>query len=183
MSPGLLCALLGRALLAFVAGVFAYALAAVKQDTTEDERRAMQIAAAHATAGAGSAGAAEPGMGAGKGGTKARLSEHSRGSAAVPTPAQALEEETPTPSRGMLPALLERRAPWLLDPTRKTPVWAHDFSRYASLVITLVGALAHLLVTIPLAAPWRTLRALNAENELDAWKLDGLKVLWALLAL
>ncbi|KAJ7450403.1 hypothetical protein FB451DRAFT_1527538 [Mycena latifolia] len=36
--------------------------------------------------------------------------------------------------------------------------------------------------TVPLlAASW--CRALNTENELDAWKLSGLKVLWALLAL
>ncbi|KAJ7461940.1 hypothetical protein FB451DRAFT_1139979 [Mycena latifolia] len=144
MSPGLLRArapyraknaLVGGALLAFVAGVFAYALAAVKQDTfddlddaaraqavadarraalsTEDERRAMQMAAQHATAGA---------AGATKGAPKpAKLSERSRGSAAVPTP-EPTPVEKPTP-RGVLPALLERHAPWLLDPTRRTLVW------------------------------------------------------------
>ncbi|KAJ7461950.1 hypothetical protein FB451DRAFT_1496231 [Mycena latifolia] len=32
-------------------------------------------------------------------------------------------------------------------------------------------------------ASWCTLRALDVQNELDACKLDGLKVLWALLAL
>ncbi|KAJ7668113.1 hypothetical protein B0H17DRAFT_1088203 [Mycena rosella] len=56
-------------------------------------------------------------------------------------------------------------------------------AKYASLIITLVGALTHSFLTVQLAASWRTLRALDAENELDAWKLDGLKVLWALLAL
>ncbi|KAJ7450413.1 hypothetical protein FB451DRAFT_1566614 [Mycena latifolia] len=56
-------------------------------------------------------------------------------------------------------------------------------AKYASLVITLVGALTHSFLTVQLAVSWRTLRALDAENELDAWKLDGLKVLWALLAL
>ncbi|KAJ6509784.1 hypothetical protein DFH09DRAFT_416862 [Mycena vulgaris] len=56
-------------------------------------------------------------------------------------------------------------------------------AKYASLIITLVGALTHSFLTVQLAASWRTLRALDAENDLDAWKLDGLKVLWALLAL
>ncbi|KAJ7433078.1 hypothetical protein B0H11DRAFT_2122920 [Mycena galericulata] len=55
--------------------------------------------------------------------------------------------------------------------------------RYASLAITLVGGLAHSYLTVQLAGAWRTLRSLDAENDLDAWKLDGLKVLWALLAL
>ncbi|KAJ7181557.1 hypothetical protein C8R43DRAFT_941392 [Mycena crocata] len=56
-------------------------------------------------------------------------------------------------------------------------------AKSASLVITLVSALTHSYLTLQLAASWRTLRALDAENELDAWKLDGLKVLWALMAL
>ncbi|KAJ7436918.1 hypothetical protein FB451DRAFT_1417159 [Mycena latifolia] len=35
-----------------------------------------------------------------------------------------MEKETPASTpRGVLPALLERRAPWLLGPTRKTLVW------------------------------------------------------------
>ncbi|KAJ7450473.1 hypothetical protein FB451DRAFT_1527646 [Mycena latifolia] len=224
-------ALVGGALLAFVAGVFAYALAAVKQDTfedlddaarraamnTEDERRAMQMAAAHATAGAGGAN----GMGATT--TKeaprpARLSERTPGGAAAPIPASTLapvEKEKPTP-HGVFPALLERRAPWLLNPTQKTLVWGappvvsiwtpcdpprlpqcpcrtlvpscppfasgietltDDFLRYASLAVTLVGALTHSFLTVQLSASWRTppLRALDAESELDAWKLDSLK--------
>ncbi|KAJ7437012.1 hypothetical protein FB451DRAFT_1152804 [Mycena latifolia] len=119
------------ALLAFVAGVFAYALAAVKQDTfddlddtvrraamsAEDERRAMQMAGKHATAGAGA------NVGAVKGAPRpARLREHARAGAAVRAPI-SMEKETPASTpRGVLPALLERRAPWLLDPTRKTLV-------------------------------------------------------------
>ncbi|KAJ7616425.1 hypothetical protein FB45DRAFT_872888 [Roridomyces roridus] len=55
-------------------------------------------------------------------------------------------------------------------------------AKYASLAITLAGGLLHSYLTLQLAVTWRTLRALDAENELDAWKLDGLKVLWALLA-
>ncbi|KAJ6509789.1 hypothetical protein DFH09DRAFT_1374625 [Mycena vulgaris] len=46
------------------------------------------------------------------------------------------------------------------------PPLGSSSSSYASLIITL-----------------RTLRTLDAENDLDAWKLDRLKVLWALLAL
>ncbi|KAJ7461883.1 hypothetical protein FB451DRAFT_1267112, partial [Mycena latifolia] len=77
--------------------------------SAEDERRAMQMAAKHATAGAGA------NEGATRGAPKpARLSQRSRGSAAVPTPTP-LEKEKP---RGVLPAL------WLLDPTRKTLVWS-----------------------------------------------------------
>ncbi|KAJ7098573.1 hypothetical protein B0H15DRAFT_821246 [Mycena belliarum] len=55
-------------------------------------------------------------------------------------------------------------------------------AKYASLVITLVGAVTHSYLALQLASAWRTLRLLVAENELDAWKLDGLKVLWGLLA-
>ncbi|KAJ7615374.1 hypothetical protein FB45DRAFT_992914 [Roridomyces roridus] len=55
-------------------------------------------------------------------------------------------------------------------------------AKYASLTITLGGGFLHSYLTLQLVATWRTLRALDAENELDAWKLDGLKVLWALLA-
>jgi hypothetical protein len=39
------------------------------------------------------------------------------------------------------------------------------------------------VLTYHLLSAWRTLRALEAESELDAYKLDGLKVLWALLIL
>ncbi|KAJ7093808.1 hypothetical protein C8R44DRAFT_989899 [Mycena epipterygia] len=56
-------------------------------------------------------------------------------------------------------------------------------AKSASLIITLCGALTHSFLTVQLAGSWRTLRALDAENDLDAWKLDGLKVLFALLAL
>ncbi|KAJ7433081.1 hypothetical protein B0H11DRAFT_1939824 [Mycena galericulata] len=45
-------------------------------------------------------------------------------------------------------------------------------------ILVLVGDLS-----VQLASAWRTLRSLDAENDLDAWKFDGLKVLWALLAL
>ncbi|KAJ7682011.1 hypothetical protein DFH06DRAFT_1314253 [Mycena polygramma] len=55
-------------------------------------------------------------------------------------------------------------------------------AKSASLVITLAGGLTHTFLTLQLAGSWGTLRALDAESELDAWKLDGLRVLWALLA-
>ncbi|KAJ7434141.1 hypothetical protein FB451DRAFT_1470063 [Mycena latifolia] len=146
MSPGLRArapyrpknALLGGALLAFVAGVFAYALAAVKQDafddlddavrraamSAEDERRAMQMAAAHATGGlVGVTAGAEMSATTAKGAPRpASLSEHARAGAAVRAPTSA-EKETPASTpRGVLPALLERRPPWLLNSTRKTLV-------------------------------------------------------------
>jgi hypothetical protein len=38
-------------------------------------------------------------------------------------------------------------------------------------------------LTLQLAGSWSTLRALDAESELDAWKFDGLRVLMGLLAL
>ncbi|KAJ7436930.1 hypothetical protein FB451DRAFT_1453377 [Mycena latifolia] len=139
-----------------------------------------------------------------EGGAEAGSAEQARtGCSSVNTALASLEKETPTPPRRVLPALLERRVPWLLDPTRKTLVWGappvvsillplvlngmdtltDDFFRYMSLAIAPVGALTHSFLTVPLAAAWRTFRALDAENELDAWRLDGLKVFWALLAL
>ncbi|KAJ7206796.1 hypothetical protein GGX14DRAFT_456879 [Mycena pura] len=53
----------------------------------------------------------------------------------------------------------------------------------ASLVITLLGGLVHSFLALQLASSWRTLRALEAENEFEMGKFDGLRVLWALLAL
>ncbi|KAJ7450407.1 hypothetical protein FB451DRAFT_1410384 [Mycena latifolia] len=47
----------------------------------------------------------------------------------------------------------------------------------------LPSALTHSFLTVQLATLWRTLCALDAENELDACMLDSLKVFWALLAL
>ena len=55
--------------------------------------------------------------------------------------------------------------------------------RSASLVITLLGGLVHSFLALQLASSWRTLRALEAENEFEMGKFDGLRVLWALLAL
>lgn len=55
--------------------------------------------------------------------------------------------------------------------------------RSASLVITLAGGLINSFLTLQLAGSWSTLRALDAESELDAWKFDGLRVLLGLLAL
>ncbi|KAJ6460151.1 hypothetical protein C8R47DRAFT_128874 [Mycena vitilis] len=57
-----------------------------------------------------------------------------------------------------------------------------SLAKSASLVITLAGGLTHTFLTLQLAGSWGTLCALDAESELDAWKLDGLRVLWALLA-
>ncbi|KAJ7245795.1 hypothetical protein C8J57DRAFT_1725117 [Mycena rebaudengoi] len=56
-------------------------------------------------------------------------------------------------------------------------------AKSASLLITSSGFLTHSVLTYHLLSAWRTLRALEAESELDAYKLDGLKVLWALLIL
>ncbi|KAJ7434148.1 hypothetical protein FB451DRAFT_1470069 [Mycena latifolia] len=133
--------------------------------SAEDERLAMQMAAKHATAGAG--------LGAAK---EAPRPE---------TPTTPVEKEKP---RGVLPALLERRALWLLDPTRKTLVWGAppvvSIPLLCSLFVvpsvpvvyaSLVIALAHSFLTVELAASWCTLHALDAdaENELDAWELDS----------
>ncbi|KAJ6560122.1 hypothetical protein B0H19DRAFT_1146545 [Mycena capillaripes] len=57
-----------------------------------------------------------------------------------------------------------------------------SLAKSASLVITLAGGLINSFLTLQLAGSWNTLRALDAESELDAWKLDGLRVLWMLLA-
>ncbi|KAF7352204.1 hypothetical protein MVEN_01183700 [Mycena venus] len=54
-------------------------------------------------------------------------------------------------------------------------------AKSASLVTTLAGGLVNSFLTLQLAGSWSTLRALDAESELDAWKFDGLRVLWALL--
>ncbi|KAJ7053507.1 hypothetical protein C8F01DRAFT_1166625 [Mycena amicta] len=54
----------------------------------------------------------------------------------------------------------------------------------ASLLITLVGGLVHSFVALQLFASWATLRALEAETEYDnAYRLDGLRILYALVAL
>ncbi|KAJ7034188.1 hypothetical protein C8F04DRAFT_1102581 [Mycena alexandri] len=58
-----------------------------------------------------------------------------------------------------------------------------SLAKSASLVITLAGGLIHSFLTLQLAGSWQSLRALDAESELDAWKLDGLRVLWGLLAM
>ncbi|KAJ7437020.1 hypothetical protein FB451DRAFT_1378734 [Mycena latifolia] len=174
MSPGLpraraKNALLSGALLAFVAVSSRHVRRPRRPRTrrvvlsTEDECRAMQMAAKHATAGAGVGAEIGAGMGA-----------------AVPTPTPAptpleKEKETPPP-RGVLPVLLERRAPWLLDPTRQTLLWGAP--PIVRLSVTLL-----VVPSVPLAASWGALRALDAESKLGAWELDGLKVLWALIAL
>jgi cytochrome c oxidase assembly factor 3 len=138
MSPGLLRArrqfrtknaVAGAVLLAFVAGVFSYSMAAVKQDvfddlddeakeravldakraalTVEDEKRAMAAAASYATAPA----------------TKPlKLSDRARNNAVAPVPEASTPEQI-TQRRGVLASLLDGRFPWLLDPTRKTLVW------------------------------------------------------------
>ncbi|KAJ6587771.1 hypothetical protein B0H10DRAFT_2093298 [Mycena sp. CBHHK59/15] len=56
-------------------------------------------------------------------------------------------------------------------------------TKSVSLLTTLASGLIHSVLAVHLLAAWRTLRVLDAESELDAWKLDGLRVLWALLAL
>ncbi|KAF7304456.1 hypothetical protein HMN09_00847800 [Mycena chlorophos] len=54
----------------------------------------------------------------------------------------------------------------------------------ASLVITLAGGLAHAFVALQLAATYATMRSIEAETEYDgAWRLDGLRILYALLEL
>ncbi|KAJ6560164.1 hypothetical protein B0H19DRAFT_1146645 [Mycena capillaripes] len=135
MSPGLLRArrqfrtpnaLVGVVLLAFVAGVFSYSMAAVKQDvfddlddevkeramldakraalTVEDEKRAMAAAVAYATTPAN------------------KLVDRARNIAVPPVPEAPAPQDT-TQRRGVLATLLDGRFPWLLDPTRKTLVW------------------------------------------------------------
>ncbi|KAF7304132.1 hypothetical protein MIND_00644800 [Mycena indigotica] len=54
----------------------------------------------------------------------------------------------------------------------------------ASLVITLSGGLVHTYLALKLASSWATLRALEAETEYEnAFRLDGLRVLFLLVAL
>jgi len=56
--------------------------------------------------------------------------------------------------------------------------------KFASLLITLVGGLVHSFLALQLAASWHTLRSIETETEYEnAWRFDGLRVLWALLAL
>ncbi|KAJ7668144.1 hypothetical protein B0H17DRAFT_1088270 [Mycena rosella] len=136
MSPGLLRArrqfrtknaVSGVILLTFVVGVFAYAMAAVKQDvfddlddeardraildarraalSVEDEKRAMAAAAAFATA-------PKP----------LKLSDRARGNIAAAASAELSAPAAAQP-RGVLVTLLGGRFPGLLDPTRKTLVW------------------------------------------------------------
>ncbi|KAJ7461901.1 hypothetical protein FB451DRAFT_1496151, partial [Mycena latifolia] len=179
-------ALLGGALLTFVVGVFAYALAAVKQDAFDDLDDAVHRAAMSAEDE--------------RRRCRWRGSMRRRGGgecAAVRAPT-SMEKETPASTpRGVLPALLERRAPWLLDPTRKTLVrgehsdslWPPSSSPvflayslallppfcllYASLVIALVGALGSFL-TVELAVP---------RTSSTYASLTASQALWALLAL
>ncbi|KAJ6532263.1 hypothetical protein DFH09DRAFT_1326213 [Mycena vulgaris] len=135
MSPGLLRArrhfrtknaIVGVVLFAFVAGVFTYSMAAVKQDvfedlddetkdraqldakraalTVEDEKRAMKAATAFATA-------PRP----------PKLSDRARKPEIIPEPAAG--SPVTAQRRGVLVTLLDRRFPGLLDPTCKTLVW------------------------------------------------------------
>ncbi|KAJ6587780.1 hypothetical protein B0H10DRAFT_810867 [Mycena sp. CBHHK59/15] len=134
MSPGLLRArrqyhmknaLVGGTLLAFVAGVFAYSMAAVKQDvfddvdeaavrdarraalSVEDEKRAM------AAAGAAAKGLRHDVAGLAAAPVQERAAEAAQGRG-------VLEAER---RRGVLVPLLEGRFPGLLDPAGKTLVW------------------------------------------------------------
>ncbi|KAJ7075007.1 hypothetical protein B0H15DRAFT_792363 [Mycena belliarum] len=113
-------ALVGGALLAFVVGVFTYAVAAVKQDTFDDLDDAARERAVHdARRAALSVDDEKEAMrrAAAMGGPPRPPTLGARDAAAAPTPASAV------PPRGILAPLLASRVPWLLDPTRKTLVW------------------------------------------------------------
>ncbi|KAJ7450450.1 hypothetical protein FB451DRAFT_1527619 [Mycena latifolia] len=173
MSPGLLRVRAPyrpkNALLAFVAGVYAYALAAVKQDTfddlddavrraaisAEDERRAMQMAAAHATGGlVGCDSGGRDGCDDCEGGTKASEAERARTGGCSGASTNICGEG----DAGFDAAWGAPRAarPDPQDARLRRP--SYEASHAAQLV-----------------ASSRALRALDAESELDAWTLDGLK--------
>ncbi|KAJ7712055.1 hypothetical protein B0H16DRAFT_1744565 [Mycena metata] len=75
---------------------------------------------------------------------------------------------------------LRTHAAALARRTRRTPTFRGSLT---SLLITLAGGLIQSFLTLQLLGSWQSLRALDAESELDAWKLDGLRVLWGLLAM
>ncbi|KAF7321625.1 hypothetical protein MKEN_00683600 [Mycena kentingensis (nom. inval.)] len=65
-----------------------------------------------------------------------------------------------------------------------SPVERMSIPKFASLLITLVGGLVHSFLALQLTAAWHTLRSIETETEYEnAWRFDGLRVLWALLAL
>ncbi|KAJ7755235.1 hypothetical protein B0H16DRAFT_1830925 [Mycena metata] len=89
--------------------------------------------------------------------------------------AAAASPRTPLPPR-------LARTPPALARTHAAP-HTHVRGSLTSLLITLAGGLIQSFLTLQLLGSWQSLRALDAESELDAWKLDGLRVLWGLLAM
>ncbi|KAJ7245703.1 hypothetical protein C8J57DRAFT_717198 [Mycena rebaudengoi] len=133
MSPGLLRArrqyrtknaVVGIALFAFVAGVFSYSMAAVKQDVFEDmDEEARERAILEARRSALTVDDEKRAMTAAASSIKGpKLADRTR-ALAMTTPAESRPGDNTAPPRGVLATLLGERYPWLLDPNQKTLVW------------------------------------------------------------
>lgn len=68
-------------------------------------------------------------------------------------------------------------------PSSSPPMWRR-YNRSASLAITSFGAVTNLAITIHVLVAWRSLKW-EPESEWESsggnWRLDGVKILWALL--
>ncbi|KAI0331276.1 hypothetical protein GY45DRAFT_1301320 [Cubamyces sp. BRFM 1775] len=130
MSPGLQRArepfrlrnaLTGVLLAGFAVGVWAYSIGAVKQDVFDDvdeEARALMAGSGIQKAEDGSVDSKSPAAE-----TAASVPAIQSTIPATPVVPQARPETKSTTARGILPPLLERRFPSVLDPSSRTLVW------------------------------------------------------------
>jgi cytochrome c oxidase assembly factor 3, fungi type len=140
MSPGLKRArapyrtknaILGISIFGVAAGIWAYSISAVKQDTFEDldeEARALaQPGGANATSGITRAGGSAVGGGASSNIVTAGSNITSLQTTTTPLGVAAASKDhadaSRRPPRGVIPALLDRTFPRLLDPATKTVIW------------------------------------------------------------
>jgi cytochrome c oxidase assembly factor 3 len=140
MSPGLKRArapyrvknaILGISIFGVATGIWAYSISAVKQDTFEDldeEARALaQPGGANAVSGITRSGGSVVGGGASSNIVTAGGNITSLQTTATPLGAAAAVKDhadaARRSSRGIIPAVLDRTFPRLLDPTTKTLIW------------------------------------------------------------